>query len=159
MLHTYIASVVSGCCVWFAMVYKCFSCVFASVLDACSSCFICLRTYVASGCFKNRSDIAHVVMWSNCHNPLLLLLGCSHGLPCRRLRAVDAFDPRHTSVGGVRQARQARSCFVTTLRGYERAFVTGTGAHFYYMGTGRGAVDALEREYHPDTSCGRTSRR
>jgi hypothetical protein len=37
--------------------FKCFSGVFASVLDAYFKCFICLHTYVASvasGCFKSR---------------------------------------------------------------------------------------------------------
>jgi hypothetical protein len=46
----------------FAMVFKCFSGVFASVSDACFKCFIYLLLYVAtvvSGCFKNRSRVAH----------------------------------------------------------------------------------------------------
>ena len=45
----------------FYMVFKCFSGVFASVLDRCFTCFICLQTYiasVASGCFKSRSGVA-----------------------------------------------------------------------------------------------------
>jgi hypothetical protein len=45
--------------------FKCFSCVFASISYACFKCFICLQTYVAivaSGCFKSRSDVAHVAM-------------------------------------------------------------------------------------------------
>jgi len=42
-----------------------FSCVFASVSYVCFNYFICLQTYVASvasGCFKNRSGVAHVVI-------------------------------------------------------------------------------------------------
>jgi hypothetical protein len=42
-----------------------FSGVFASVLDTCFKCFICLWIYVAnvlSGYFKNRLDVAHVAM-------------------------------------------------------------------------------------------------
>ena len=38
-----------------------FSCVFASISDACFKCFICLQMYVASvasGYFKSRSDVA-----------------------------------------------------------------------------------------------------
>ena len=61
MFHTYVASVLSGCCVCLAIVSKCFSDVFASVSDACFKCFICLQTYVASvasGCFKSRSGVA-----------------------------------------------------------------------------------------------------
>ena len=67
MLKAYVSSV-SGvsyvCCkcfIWmlhiFAMVFKCFSGVFASVLDACFKCFICHLLYVAtviSRCFINR---------------------------------------------------------------------------------------------------------
>jgi hypothetical protein len=32
----------------FAMVFKCFLGVFASALDVCFKCFICLQTYVAN---------------------------------------------------------------------------------------------------------------
>ena len=45
--------------------FKCFSGVFASVLDVCFNCFICLQTYVVnvlSGCFKSRSGVARVAM-------------------------------------------------------------------------------------------------
>jgi hypothetical protein len=89
-LQTNVASILSGCCIYmhvasicfkcfqvfhtyvcecfictlhmFAMVFKCFSGTFASVLDACFKCFICLLLYVvivASGCFKSRSSVAH----------------------------------------------------------------------------------------------------
>jgi hypothetical protein len=47
----------------FAMIFNCFLCIFASVLEVCFKCFICLQTYtasVASGCFKSRSGIAHI---------------------------------------------------------------------------------------------------
>ena len=42
IFHTYVASVLSECCVCFTMVLRCFSGVFESVLDACFKCFICL---------------------------------------------------------------------------------------------------------------------
>jgi hypothetical protein len=48
----------SVCCVYVAMVFKCFMCFFASVSDACFKHFICLQTYVASvvsECFKSKS--------------------------------------------------------------------------------------------------------
>jgi hypothetical protein len=48
----------------FAMIFKCFSGVFATVLDACFNCFICLQTYIASiasRCFKSRSDVANLI--------------------------------------------------------------------------------------------------
>jgi hypothetical protein len=54
IFHTYVAIVLSGCCVCFTIVFmcfcKCFRCIF--------KCFICLQTYVAivvSRCFKSRS--------------------------------------------------------------------------------------------------------
>jgi hypothetical protein len=49
----------------FAMVFKCFLCVFASVSETCLKCFIYLRTYVESvafGCFKSRLGVVHVAM-------------------------------------------------------------------------------------------------
>jgi hypothetical protein len=60
MFHTYVVSVLSVYCVclqWFSSVFRCF---FASVLEACFKCFICLQTYVAtvaSRCFKSRLDV------------------------------------------------------------------------------------------------------
>jgi hypothetical protein len=62
VFHTSVASVVSGRCIclqWFSIVFRVF---FASVLDTCFKCFICLLLYVAiivSGCFKSRSSVAH----------------------------------------------------------------------------------------------------
>jgi hypothetical protein len=61
IFHTYVASVLSRCCVCFCNGFKCFSDVFANVSDACSKCFICLQTYVASvasECFKSRTSVA-----------------------------------------------------------------------------------------------------
>ena len=62
VFHTYVCK----CFIWmlhmFAMVFNCFSGVFASVSDACFKCFICLLLYattVASGHFKSRSGVAH----------------------------------------------------------------------------------------------------
>jgi len=55
VFHMYVCK----CFMWilhmFAMVFKCFSGVFASVSNACFKCFICLPLYVAtvaSGCLK-----------------------------------------------------------------------------------------------------------
>jgi hypothetical protein len=42
-----LSSVLSRCCVCFCNGFKCFSGVFASILDACFKYFICLQTYVA----------------------------------------------------------------------------------------------------------------
>ena len=65
----YIWHICCKCFIWmlpmFYMVFKCFSCIFASVSYACFKCFICLQIYiasVASGCFKSRSGVAHVAM-------------------------------------------------------------------------------------------------
>jgi hypothetical protein len=47
----------------FAMVFKCFSVVFANISEACLKCFICLLLYVASvasGRFRNRSEECRV---------------------------------------------------------------------------------------------------
>jgi hypothetical protein len=69
----------SGCCIRFThmsqvfyldIAYVCnslqvFLYVFASVLEVCFRCFICLQTYVArvaSECFKNRWDVAYVAI-------------------------------------------------------------------------------------------------
>jgi hypothetical protein len=46
----------------FVMVFKCFSGIFASVLDACFKCFISLLLYVAAvvfGCSKSRLGVTH----------------------------------------------------------------------------------------------------
>jgi hypothetical protein len=48
MFRTYVASVLSGCCICFAMVFYVFSGVFSNVLDACFKCFIYPQTYVAN---------------------------------------------------------------------------------------------------------------
>jgi hypothetical protein len=58
------ASVSSGCCIclqWFSNVFQTF---FVSVADACFKCFIYFILYVVtivSGCFKNRSGVAHEI--------------------------------------------------------------------------------------------------
>ena len=65
MFYTYVASVLSGCCIYFAMAFQVFSGVFASVSDACFKCFICLQMYVANvlfGSFRSRSSVAHVAV-------------------------------------------------------------------------------------------------
>jgi hypothetical protein len=60
MFETYVASVLSGYCICFSMACQVFSCVVASVLDACFKCFIYLQTYVVNvscGYFQNRSGV------------------------------------------------------------------------------------------------------
>jgi hypothetical protein len=68
MFHTYIANVLSGCCICVSMVFQVFSGVFACVSAVCFKCFkrmfqvfICLHTYVANVSpryFRNRSGVA-----------------------------------------------------------------------------------------------------
>jgi hypothetical protein len=60
-IHTCVASVLCRCCVYFIMVFKCYSGVFVDISDAYFKCCIYLQMYVAcvaSGCFKSRSDVA-----------------------------------------------------------------------------------------------------
>jgi hypothetical protein len=67
-VHTYVSSVLSGRYVMFAIVFKCFSGVFANVSETCFKCFICLLLYVASivsECFKTRSGCC---AWDVCGN-------------------------------------------------------------------------------------------
>jgi hypothetical protein len=55
MFHTYVTSVLFGCCLCFCNGFLNVLGVFASVSDVCFKCFIYLRIYVAnvlSGCFK-----------------------------------------------------------------------------------------------------------
>ena len=65
MFHTYVACVLSGCCVglqWFSIVFRYF---FSNVSEAYFKCFIYLETYVATvvfGCFKNRSGVAFLLL-------------------------------------------------------------------------------------------------
>ena len=51
MLHafyTYVACVLSGCCIYFAMAFQAFSGVFTSVSNVCCKCFNYFRIYVAN---------------------------------------------------------------------------------------------------------------
>jgi hypothetical protein len=62
MFHTYIVIVLFRCCVYLQWLSSVFSVFFASVSGVYFNCFICLLMYAASvtsGCFKNRSGIAH----------------------------------------------------------------------------------------------------
>jgi hypothetical protein len=43
IFHTYIVSVLSECCIYFAMTFQVFLSSFASVSDACFKCFICFQ--------------------------------------------------------------------------------------------------------------------
>jgi hypothetical protein len=60
MFHTYVASVLFGCCICLQLFFKCFSCVFACVARCIFRMFQLFRMYMASvlfGCFKNRSRV------------------------------------------------------------------------------------------------------
>jgi hypothetical protein len=59
MFHTYVVSVLPGCCICLAMGFKCFSSVFY-VFHLSS--FIRCKCCIASGCFKSRYGVAHVIM-------------------------------------------------------------------------------------------------
>ena len=101
LFHTYITCILSGCCIYFAMVFssvfKCFYKCFRHMLQV----FQLFRTYVANisfGYFKSRSRREHMLrlraaapVWvSICFKSMLLLHGspCRHGSPrCRVLRA------------------------------------------------------------------------
>jgi len=61
MFHTYVASVLSRCCICFAMTFYVFSYVFANV-SSVSSVYRRMLQNVLSGCFKSRSGVAHVAM-------------------------------------------------------------------------------------------------
>jgi hypothetical protein len=77
MLHSYVCC---KCFIWmlhmFAMIFKCFSDVFANVSEACFKCFICLLLYVTivvSVCFKNKLGVCtwdvhekRLVAWAHC---------------------------------------------------------------------------------------------
>jgi hypothetical protein len=73
MFHIYVAIVLFGCYVCFAMVFKCFSGIFVSVSYAHFKCFVCLHTYVSNAIsryFKSRSGcFAHVAAarGTRCH--------------------------------------------------------------------------------------------
>jgi hypothetical protein len=114
LLYTYVASVcfqclicvfgrtlqvcLSRCCICFAhmckgdVAYVCnrfqenFQVFFASVLEACFKCFICLQTYVASvafGYFKSRLSVAY-----------LMHMGSRRGAIHPRTQSSDAGDVR-----------------------------------------------------------------
>ena len=79
MFHTYVASVLSGCCICFTHMlqvfyldvayvfqwFQVFSGVFASVSDTCFKCFSCFGGMFQVwliGCCKNRSGFAYIAM-------------------------------------------------------------------------------------------------
>jgi hypothetical protein len=97
MVHTYVASVLFRCCVCFYNGFKCFSGVFANVLDACFKCFINLQMYVASvvyGCFKSRSGVACPSSPSVASPRRLLLLLAPIGHPPPPPRLLNVGDVR-----------------------------------------------------------------
>jgi hypothetical protein len=123
---------------------------FTSVSDACFKCFICLHTYVTSvpyKCFKSRSDVARVAIWPICHSPSCYWSAARES-PCGRLGPADA-STMHIHKRGEAGALQS----VMALRGYGCASITGMGQGALLLGwdgMGRGALDALEREQHPE---------
>jgi hypothetical protein len=184
-LHTYVAIVCSQCficffrrlmlvclsgyCIYFThmlqvfiwmlhMFCNGFQVCFVSVSDTCFKYLIYLQTYiasVASGCFKSRSGVAHVVMWPT-YRSLLLLLGRCRGSPCGLLRPADASAAciHRWRWGG--RGRPAPVCY--DAAGYGQSSVMGTRWGVLLLcgdRTGRGTMDALEWEQHLDC-CGRT---
>ena len=112
MLHTYVACVLFGCCVWLQWV--------SSVSEACFKCLNCLHTYVATvvfGCFKSRSGVASLLRTFYCIVSVCPPSGASRAsircygcvLPNRRRRA-----PPLLSLGRrgpcVEHAKQSASC-------------------------------------------------
>jgi hypothetical protein len=96
MFHKYIANILSRCYVCFIMVFKCISCVFVNISDACFKCFICLWTYVASvasRCYQIRSSVASPSSLSVA-SPWCLLLPASAGHPPPHPPLLDAGDVR-----------------------------------------------------------------
>jgi hypothetical protein len=90
MLHTYVASVPSGCCI-------CFQHVFLSCFRHMLQVFQLFWTYVAnisSRCCKSRPGVAHVAVDLICSNHLLQLLGpptcrgCGGGVSGRRKKTL-----------------------------------------------------------------------
>jgi hypothetical protein len=62
MFHTYVSSILSGRYVMFAIVFKCFSGVFASVSETCFKCFIyllCMLQVLYLNVLKLDWDVAH----------------------------------------------------------------------------------------------------
>jgi hypothetical protein len=55
------ASILYGRYIYLQWFFKCFSCIFASVSDACLKCFVCLLLYVASSYFKSTSCVVHEI--------------------------------------------------------------------------------------------------
>jgi hypothetical protein len=97
MFYTYVAIVLSECCVCFAMVFKCLLGVCESISDAYFKCFICLQTYVSnavSGCFKSRSRV-----FCTCCNLLQPLEGVRGRVEHRR----------RAGSGGAQTPREVRS--------------------------------------------------
>jgi hypothetical protein len=91
--------------------FQVFSDVFASVLNACFKCFICLQTYVTSvvsGCFKSKSGVPSP---SSPYYLLLLLLPTPARYPNQRHRRalplpplLDVIDVRKGTGPRVRRA-------------------------------------------------------
>jgi hypothetical protein len=88
MFYIYVGSVLSGCCICFAMgFFKCFRFFL--------QCFICHQMYIAnilSGCFKSRSGVASSSLSSAALPRCLLLLPAGHLQPSPPL--LDTGDVR-----------------------------------------------------------------
>jgi hypothetical protein len=91
--NTYVTSVLSGCCVYFTMAFKCFCKCFICMFK----CFICLQTYVASvasRCFKSRSGVAFPSSLSAASPRCLLFLLAPAGYPPSPAPLLDSSDAR-----------------------------------------------------------------
>jgi hypothetical protein len=81
MLHmfcTYVASILSECCIYLQLFFKCFPCVFASVSDACFeyfNYFVRMLQVFHLDILKVDQSVVHVAVWATCCSSLLQLLG------------------------------------------------------------------------------------
>jgi hypothetical protein len=94
----------------FAMVFKCFSCGFASVSDACFKCFMGIQTYVsnvASICFKSRSGYCTCCNGTHLSQPQAAAAGASSS-GRRRRRGRELF-PAWSSGAGPPWARKTQA--------------------------------------------------
>jgi hypothetical protein len=116
MFHTYVASVLSGCCICFAMAVN----VFPGISDVCCKCFNCfgrmLQVFLLD-VVKGDLGVAHVVGLI-CNSHLLQLLGspacaCVERVPrcgcgTRSMRG-PRYGARDTKRQGTRCGRETRS--------------------------------------------------
>jgi len=127
---------------------------FTSVSDACFKCFICLHR-ILQVLHMDVLKVDRVLHMVQC-DPLVAapaaIAGRHHGSPCECLKTADVSAARI-----LRRGEASTLLSVMALRVYGLASVMRTRwPRLCYVGTGQGAIDALEREYCPDASCDRT---